>query len=62
MQGYAHPAGNVQPALRTWAVTPARCREKSREPSNRPLNSASYRADTEGKSQVGHPHTYVQLF
>jgi hypothetical protein len=27
----------------TWAVTPARGREKSRGPSNQPLNSASYR-------------------
>jgi len=50
------PPGGGRSAGLAWAVTPARGREKSRGPSNRPLNSAPYRAGTQRKSQIGHPH------
>jgi hypothetical protein len=55
------PPGGGRPAGLTWAVTPARGREKSRGPSNRPLNWASYRG-RHAKQIPNRAPTYITEF
>eukprot|EP00966_Prymnesium_polylepis_P138661 3204348-Prymnesium_polylepis.1 len=68
MPGYAHQAGDAEPALRgPWPPQGAGSREKSPGPRNRPLISTSYSCTVVYRgghakqvSQIGHPHMVLQ--
>eukprot|EP00966_Prymnesium_polylepis_P155320 3587377-Prymnesium_polylepis.1 len=54
MPGYAHQAGDPEPPR--VGRDPRKGQGEIPGARNLPLNSASYRAGTECKCQIGHPH------